>query len=127
MTFAEFFWGLLFFYLIFFYFMTLFRIIGDLFSDSDMGGFAKAAWIIFLLFLPFISMIIYLIVRGQRMAERTIARAQAANASQQEYIRSVAGSNGQDPATQIVKGRELLDSGAISQQEFDALKAKALA
>jgi hypothetical protein len=127
MTFGEFFWGLLFFYLIFFYLMTLFRIFGDLFSDPDTSGFGKAAWIIFLLFIPFLSMIIYLITRGRRMAERTLARAEASNASQQEYIRRVAGNNGHDPASQIAKAHELLDSGAITRAEFDALKAKVLA
>jgi ABC-type multidrug transport system fused ATPase/permease subunit len=127
MSFGDFFWGLLSFYLIFFYLMTLFRIIGDLFSDADTSGWVKAVWIVFLLFLPFLSMIVYLITRGRRMAERTVARAQAVNASQQEYIRRVAGSNGRDPAAQIAKGQELLDSGAITREEFDVLKVKALA
>lgn len=127
MTFGEFMWGLLSFYLIFFYLITLFRIVGDLFGDPDTSAFGKAAWIIFLLVLPFLSMIVYLITRGQRMAERTLARAEAANASQQEYIRRVAGSNGHDPAGQIAKGRELLDAGAITREEFDVLKVKALA
>jgi len=126
-TLGEFFWGLLSFYLIFFYFMTLFRIIGDLFSDPDTSGFGKAAWIVFLLFLPFVSMIVYLISRGRSMTERSMARAQAVNESQEQYIRQVAGSNGHNPAAQIAKGRELLDSGAITREEFDVLKVKALA
>ena len=72
-------------------------------------------------------MIIYLIVRGRRMAERSIARAETAHANEQAYIRRVAGSNGTDPAAQIAKGHELLDSGAITREEFNVLKAKALA
>jgi len=128
MTFGDFLWSLLIFYLIFFYFMILFRILGDLFSDPEVSGLAKTGWIIFLLFFPFLAMIVYLIARGKRMTERTIARSEAANAEQQEYIRRVAGSsNGGDPVAQIAKGHELLESGAITRQEFDTLKAKALA
>lgn len=131
MTFGEFLWSLLIFYFIFFYFLILFRILSDLFSDSDTSGLMKTVWIIALLFLPFITMIIYLITRGKSMAERQIARHQAAAADQADYIRRVAGSNGSsgggDPAAQIAKGQELLQSGAINQAEFDALKAKALA
>jgi hypothetical protein len=129
-TFGEFLWSLLIFYFIFFYFLILFRILSDLFSDSDTSGLMKTVWIIALLFLPFITMIVYLITRGKSMAERSLARHQAAAASQADYIRSVAGSNGSgggDPAAQIAKGQELLQAGAINQAEFDALKAKALA
>jgi hypothetical protein len=128
-TFGEFLWSLLIFYFIFFYFLILFRILSDLFSDSDTSGLMKTVWIIALLFLPFITMIVYLITRGKSMAERSLARHQAAAANQADYIRHVAGSNGAggDPAAQIAKGQELLQSGAINQAEFDALKAKALA
>jgi hypothetical protein len=127
MTLGDFLWSLLVVYFMFFYFMILFRILGDLFTDSEMSGIAKTGWIIFLLFLPFLAMIFYLISRGKRMTERAVARSQAANAEQQEYIRRVAGSSKPDPATQIAKGQDLLNSGAITQQEFDGLKAKALA
>lgn len=126
MSLGDFLWSLLVIYFIFFYFLMLFRILGDLFSDPETSGFGKAMWIIFLLFLPFIAILVYLITRGRRMTERAIAASQAANAEQQEYIRRVAGSDGQ-PAAQIAKGHELLESGAITQQEFDTLKAKALA
>jgi hypothetical protein len=126
MSLGDFLWSLLVIYFIFFYFMMVFRILGDLFSDPDTSGVAKALWIVFLLFLPFIAILVYLITRGRRMTERAIAASQAANAEQQEYIRRVAGSNGQ-PAAQIAKGHELLESGAITQEEFDTLKAKALA
>ena len=126
MSLGDFLWSLLVIYFIFFYFMMVFRILGDLFSDPDTSGVAKALWIVFLLFLPFIAILVYLITRGRRMTERAIAASQAANAEQQEYIRRVAGTNGQ-PAAQIAKGHELLESGAITQQEFDTLKAKALA
>ena len=127
MDLGDFLWSLLVIYFIFFYFMVLFRIIDDMFSDHELSGLGKTGWIIFLVVLPFLSMFIYLIARGKGMTERAMAKAQARNADQQEYIRSVAGSGGADPAAQIAKGHELLTSGAITQQEFDAIKAKALA
>jgi len=127
-TLGDFLWSLLAFYLIFFYFMILFRIIGDLFSDPDASGAAKTGWIIALLFLPFIAMCVYLISHGQDMTARAVARSQTAQAQQADYIRQVANNNGAaDPSAQIAKGQELLTSGAITPQEFDALKAKALA
>ena len=85
MDFGEFLWSLLIIYFIFFFFMVMFRILGDLFSDPDTSAWAKTGWVIFLLFLPFLAMIIYLIVRGRRMTERAVARSQAANAEQQEF------------------------------------------
>ncbi|HEY4314346.1 MAG TPA: SHOCT domain-containing protein [Actinomycetes bacterium] len=126
MSFGDFLWSLLIFYFIFFYFMILFRIIGDLFSNHDASGWTKFLWILFLLFFPFIAILVYMITQGQGMTERAMAQAKAANASQQAYIREVAGA-GADPTDQIAKGAELLKSGAITQAEFDALKAKALA
>ena len=129
MDFGEFLWALLYFYFIFFYFIILFRVISDLFSDHETSGIAKAGWIIFLLLLPFISLIVYIITRGQAMTQRSIAQAQAAQAAQEDYIRQVSArpSGGAGPAEQIEKAQALLSSGAITQAEFDALKAKALA
>jgi len=126
MSFGDFLWSLLIFYFIFFYFMILFRIIGDLFADHDASGWNKFLWILFLLFFPFIAICVYLITKGPAMTQRAMARAAEVNASQQAYIREVAGA-GTDPTDQIAKGAELLKSGAITQTEFDALKAKALA
>jgi hypothetical protein len=124
MDLGDFLWSLLVIYFIFFYFMILFRVIGDLFMDHSTGGLEKTLWIIFFVVLPFLSLFIYLIARGKGMTERAIAQAQARDAAQQDYIRDVAGS---DAASQIAKGQELLTAGAITQQEFDAIKAKALA
>jgi hypothetical protein len=126
MSFGDFLWSLLIIYFIFFYFMILFRIIADLFEDHALSGWAKTGWIIFLVFFPFLAIFVYLIARGRGMTERAMARAQAIDAQQQAYIRDVAGA-GADPTAQIAKGQELLTSGAITQAEFDALKAKALA
>jgi hypothetical protein len=123
---GDFLWSLLVIYFIFFYFIVLFRILTDLFSDHEASGLAKTGWIIFLLVVPFLAMFIYLITRGKAMTERAMAAQQAAQSAQQDYIRQAAG-GGADPASQIANGQALLNSGALTQQEFDALKAKALA
>jgi hypothetical protein len=126
MDLGEFLWSLLIIYFIFFYFMILFRILGDLFSDPDASGWVKTLWIVALLVVPFISIFVYLITRGKAMTERSIAHAQAADAAQQDYIRQVAG--GKTSSTEeIAKAHDLLTAGAITQTEFDAIKAKALA
>jgi hypothetical protein len=121
---GEFLWRLLVVYIIFFYFMILFRILGDLFSDHETSGGAKTGWIIFLLSVPFLAIFVYLITRRQGKAERAIPASQSAQAAQKDYIRQAART---DPATQIASGQELLKTGAISRQEFDALTTKALA
>ncbi len=122
------FWDIIWFIIVSFafiaYLMILFNIIGDLFRDRSVSGGMKAVWLIFLIFLPFLSLIVYLIVRGHGMYERSADATQKAQASQEDYIRSVAAAT---PADQIAQAKGLLDSGAISQAEFDALKAKALA
>jgi ABC-type multidrug transport system fused ATPase/permease subunit len=98
----------------------------DIFRDSTLNGWGKALWVIFLVFVPFLAAFIYLIARGRGMAERNAARAADAQAASADYIRTVAGSSGSSTAAEIEKGKQLLDSGAITQAEFDALKAKAL-
>ncbi|WP_082569314.1 SHOCT domain-containing protein [Microbacterium sp. Root180] len=107
------------------YLMVLFSILGDLFRDSTLSGWWKAVWIIFLIFVPFLTALIYLIARGQGMTKRSIAQAQELRSQQDAYIRATAG--GSSAADDIAKAKALLDSGAISQAEFDSLKAKALA
>ena len=124
MDFGDFLWSLLIIYFIFFFFMILFRILVDLFSDHELSGLGKTVWIIFLLLLPWLAIFVYLITRHEGMTQRAIAASQASQAAQKDYIRQAAGN---DPATQIANGQELLKTGAITQQEFDALKAKALA
>jgi hypothetical protein len=107
------------------YLMVLFSILGDLFRDHTLSGWWKAVWIIFLIFVPFLTALIYLIARGQGMTKRSIEQAQELRSQQDAYIRATAG--GSSAADDIAKAKSLLDSGAISQAEFDALKAKALA
>jgi hypothetical protein len=126
MSLGDFLWSLLVIYFIFFYFMILFRVIGDLFSDKEASGLAKTLWLICLLFFPFLTLFIYLVTKGRAMNERAMARAAEMNAAQQDYIRQAAGT-ADEPTAKIAKAHELLTSGAISQAEFDALKAKALA
>ena len=102
-------------------------VIIDIFRDHTLNGWAKALWVLFLVFLPFLAAFIYLIARGKSMAQRNMEQAAQAQAQNAEYIRSVAGSSGgSSAAAEIEKSKQLLDSGAITQAEYDALKAKAL-
>jgi hypothetical protein len=107
------------------YFIALFQVFGDLFR-SDISGWGKAGWILFIFFLPLLGMLVYLIVHGDDMGKRQMAAAQAQKEAMDTYIQQAAGSAG-GAADQIAKAKELLDAGAISQEEFDALKSKALA
>jgi len=110
------------------YLMVIFSIIGDLFRDHELNGWWKAVWILFLIFVPFLTALVYLIARGSGMQKRSIAQAQELRAAQDAYIRQAAAAGGgASAADDIAKAKSLLDSGAITQAEFDALKAKALA
>ena len=106
--------------------MIWFRCIFDLFSDSTLSGWGKAGWAIVLIFLPWLGALIYLIARGRSMGERQMTAIAEQQAAMDARIREVA-STSSGPADQIASAKSLLDSGAISQTEFDALKAKALA
>jgi hypothetical protein len=109
--------------------MVWFRCVFDLFGDHTLSGWAKAGWALLLVFVPWVGALIYLIVRGRSMAERQMAAVAEQRATQDDYIREVAGKTATPatPAAQIADAKALLDSGAIQQNEFDALKAKALA
>ena len=111
------------------WFMCLWWILGDLFRSKDLSGIAKTLWVLFIVILPILGMFVYLIVRGHGMTDRAIESQRAMQERQAEYIKSVAGSSaGSGAATdQIAAAKSLLDSGAITQQEFDQIKAKALA
>lgn len=124
-SFWDFFWFIISFFLQMAYLVVLFQVITDLFRDRDTSGWVKAVWVFFLVFLPMLTALIYLIVRGKGMTERSIAAAQSAQADAEAYIRSVSAGAG-SPADEITRAKALLDSGAIDQAEFDALKAKAL-
>jgi hypothetical protein len=107
--------------------MVWFRCIFDLFSDSELSGWAKAGWSIVLIFLPWLGALIYLIARGRSMTKRQMSAMAEQQAAQADYIQRVAGTSTTTPASQIADAKALLDSGTISQSEFDGLKAKALA
>jgi hypothetical protein len=125
MSFWDFFWLLVWSFFFVAYLMVLFHIVVDLFKDPQLGGFAKALWIIGLIFLPILVALIYLVARGRSMAERRMAEARQAQESTDQYIQSVAAKS--NPAEQIASAKALLDNGSINQAEFDQLKAKALA
>jgi Short C-terminal domain/Phospholipase_D-nuclease N-terminal len=114
------------FFLFFAWFMCLFWVLGDIFRSKDLGGGGKTLWVIFVILIPWLGILVYLIARGKGMQERQVEQARDMQAAQTEYIKSVAGS-GSSAADQITSAKSLLDSGAITQAEFDALKAKALA
>ncbi len=99
-------------------------VIVDVFRDDTLNGWAKALWVLFLVVLPFLAAFIYLIARGRGMSARSAEQARAAAASTNEYIRSVAGTS--SPTSEIESAKRLLDSGAITAEEFGALKANAL-
>lgn len=108
------------------YLMALFSIISDLFRDHKLNGWAKAAWMLFLVFVPFLTALVYLIARGRGMGERAQRQAVEAQEAANEYIRSVSGA-ASTPAAEIASAKALLDSGAITAEEFDKLKQSALA
>ena len=123
--FLDVFWTMLVFFVWVAWFMLLFRVIGDIFRRHDASGFAKVLWLIFVIVLPFLGVFIYLIANNKGMTERNISRAQAQQQQFDAYVQSAAGSGG--AATEIDKAKQLLDTGAITQSEFDAIKQKALA
>jgi predicted PurR-regulated permease PerM len=123
-TFLTFFWTLIVIFFMVVYFMILFRVIVDVFRRKDASGWVKTGWLFFILVVPFISLFIYLIVNGQHMGERDMQEIARSEQQFDTYVRDVAGTSGAD---EIAKAKQLLDSGAISQAEFDQIKAKALA
>jgi putative oligomerization/nucleic acid binding protein/phospholipase D-like protein len=123
--FLDVFWSMLIFFLWVAWIWLLITILTDVFRRHDISGWGKALWTIFVIVAPFLGVLIYLIVESKGMAERNLQTQQQYQAQADDYIRTVAG--GSDAAGQIAKAKELLDSGAISQAEFESLKAKALA
>ena len=118
-------WTLLIFFAWVIWFWLLITIFADIFRRHDIGGGKKALWTIFVIITPFVGVLIYLIAEHDGMTERSIDQAKAQRAQMDDYVRDVAGSGG--ATGEIERAKALLDSGAISQSEFDAIKAKALA
>jgi hypothetical protein len=124
--FLDILWTMILFFFWIAWIWMLVIIISDVFR-RDTSGWAKAAWCIFLIFLPFLGALVYLIAHGSEMGERRMRDMQASQKQFDTYVRSVAADGGGGPASEIAKAKELLDSGAITQEEFASLKAKALA
>ena len=121
--FLDILWTMLIFFLFVIWIWILFTVLADLFRRKDTSGWVKAIWIVFLIFVPYLGVLIYLIINHSGMADRNIEQMQKQQEATDAYIKSVAGGS----AAEIEKAKGLLDSGAITQAEFDQLKAKALA
>jgi len=116
-------WTMIIFFAWVAWFWILITVFADLFRRHDVGGWGKAAWVVFLIVLPFLGTLVYLIAQHDGMRERSVKQAEAQQAAFDRYVRETAGGS----AAEIAKAKELLDSGAISQAEFEAIKAKAVA
>ncbi|MGH3689298.1 MAG: SHOCT domain-containing protein [Microbacterium sp.] len=127
MSFWGSFWDIIWWFLLAFIFISylfaLFAIVADLFRDRKLNGWWKAVWIIFLIFVPFLTVLVYLIARGSGMAERSNAEAANARSAADAYIQQVAGTS---PSEEIAKAKALLDSGTITTEEYNTIKAKVL-
>ncbi len=117
--------SMFYFFIFFIWIMLLFRVFGDIFRSDDMGGFTKALWILFVILLPFLGILIYVIVRGKSMAHRDIAHAQAQQDAFKSYVQETASTA--STADQLAQLADLKERGLITQEEFDTAKAKALA
>ena len=123
MTFWDFFWLMIWSYLYIAYLVVLFQIIRDIFADSTRSGWSKALWVVLLIFLPIIGSLAYLIAHGQSMALRRAARTDVAREDFDDYVRRTARSN---PAEEISRAKTLMDDGALTAEEFAAIKERAL-
>jgi hypothetical protein len=119
------FWTIVIFFVWVAWIWTVVTVLGDVFRRQDLSGWAKAAWIIFVIAVPFLGVLAYLIGHSNDMAERNVKEAQVSRAQFDDYVRTVAASDG--PAAEIQKAKGLLDSGSITGEEFESIKAKALA
>jgi hypothetical protein len=124
-SFSDFFWLLLWAFVFTCYLIVLFQVFGDLFRDRDLSGWWKAVWIMFLIIAPFLSVLIYVIARGTGMAERRQESLGGGRRDEEVYVPPPV-MKIDNPAGQIATAQQLLDSGTISQTEFDQLKQKAL-
>jgi hypothetical protein len=122
--FLNIFWTILIFFAWVAWIWIAITVLVDLFRRTDVSGMGKAAWVVFVIVLPFLGVLAYLIVNHEGMAERSSKEAEASQAQFDDYVRKTAGTDG--PASEIEKAKKLLDSGVITQAEFDAIKAKAI-
>jgi len=117
-------WTMAIFFLWVLWFSLLFRVFADVFSRNDLSGWGKTGWLVFAIVLPFLGVFIYLITQGTGMTERNLERERTARAQVDEYVRETSAGGA---AAEIERAKKLLDNGAITQAEFDAIKQKALA
>ena len=115
-------WSMIIFFFWVIWIWIVITVLMDIFRRRDIGGWHKAAWVVFVVILPWLGVLVYLIAQHDGMRERQVEQAQAQKAAFDDYVRDAAGGS----AGEIAKAKELLDSGAITQAEFEALKAKAL-
>jgi hypothetical protein len=120
--FLDVFWTIIIFFFWVIWIWIVITVLVDVFRRHDIGGFAKALWVIFVVIVPWLGVLIYLIVEHDGMRERSVKQASAQKEQFDQYVREAAGGSADD----IAKAKQLLDQGAITQDEFDALKAKAL-
>jgi type VI protein secretion system component VasK len=120
------FWTMMFWFLWIAWIVLLIRVIGDIFRSRDMGGGAKALWAIFVIVIPWLGVLVYLIARGHKMSEHDVAQAQAQDAQFRSYVQDVAATNG-GTADELAKLADLEAQGVITEAEFTAQKAKILA
>jgi Phospholipase_D-nuclease N-terminal/Short C-terminal domain len=118
-------WYLLVFFAWVIWFWLLITVFGDVFRRDDLSGWGKAGWIIFVIVLPYVGVLVYLIVEHKGMADRNVRQARASQEQFDQYVQTVASQS--DPSEQIAKAKRLLDEGTITQAEFDQIKQKALA
>ena len=126
-NFGDLIWWFLWIFAFTAYLFVLITIFSDLFRDHTLSGWGKAAWVLFLIFVPFLTALVYLIARGSGMQERALEHAKRQQEATNAYIQSVAGSSAASPSEEIAKAAELLKAGTITQTEYDQLKARALA
>jgi len=123
---GQVFLSMLYFFLFFIWIWLLIVVFSDIFRSHDLGGFAKAIWVIFVILLPYLGVFVYLIARGHKMSEHALQAAQAQDAAQREYIQSAVGAS-PSTADELARLADLKSQGVISDAEFEQLKAKALA
>ena len=123
--FLDIFWTMIIFFSWVIWIWMVIAVLADVFGRHDVSGWGKAAWVIFIIVLPFLGVLVYLIANSSKMAERKQSDSRAARAEFDDYVKTVAAPGG--AAAEIEKAKQLLDSGAITQDEFEAIKAKALA
>ena len=122
LPFLEFLWEMIVFFAWVAWIWIVITVFIDLFRRHDIGGWGKAGWVVFVIVIPFLGVLVYLIAQHDGMRERTLEQAKSQQAAMDQYVRDTAGGS----ASEIAKAKELLDSGAITQAEFDSIKAKAL-